>query len=81
MAGVHHSRYLKWQAAIWGNGMDHKFEVGSAVQLRPHPLNSDAVRDFKVIRHLPADADGVPAYRLENASGQERAARETDFED
>lgn len=60
--------------------MEHKFEVGSAVWLRPHPLNPGAMRDCEVTRLLPADVDGVPAYRLKDASGQERAGRETDLE-
>ena len=60
--------------------MDHKFKIGSAVRLKPHPLNPDALRDGEVTRLMPADVDGVPAYRLKDASGQERAACETDLE-
>lgn len=55
--------------------MGHNFEVGSAVWLKPQPLNPGPQRYFEVVRHMPADVDGVPAYRLKDASGQEHAAR------
>ena len=60
--------------------MDHKFKVGSSVRLKRPPSDRSAVERYEVIRLVPADVDGVPAYRIKDAAGQERAARETDID-
>ena len=57
--------------------MAHKFAVGSTVRLKPWPMDPTRTEIYEVVRLLPPGVDGVPAYRIKDRTGQERAVRET----
>ncbi len=60
--------------------MAHKFKVGSTVRLTRRPSDHAGNEVYEVIRLVPPDGDGVPCYRIKDRAGQERAARETEFD-
>ncbi len=60
--------------------MAYKFKVGSTVRLKRRPSDHAGTEVYEVIRLLPPDADDVPAYRIRDASGRERAVRETEID-
>ena len=60
--------------------MAYKFKVGSTVRLKQRPLDASGAEVYEVVRLLPPDTDGVPAYRIKDASGRERAVRETEID-
>ena len=61
--------------------MSHKFKVKQRVRMTRNGF-SDARSNgggiYEVVRLLPADETGVPAYRIKSANG-ERAALESDL--
>jgi hypothetical protein len=50
--------------------MAHKFKVGSTVRLKPWPTDPTRTKMYEVVRLLPPGVDGVPAYRIKDASGK-----------
>jgi len=61
--------------------MSHKFKVRQRVRLTPQGF-SDARSGgggiYEIVRLMPADQTGVPAYRIKSANG-ERAVLESDI--
>lgn len=60
--------------------MAYKFKIGSTVRLKRRPPSHTGTQVYEVVRLLPPDADDVPAYRIRDASGRERAVRETEID-
>jgi hypothetical protein len=61
--------------------MSHKFKVGQRVRLTRSGFSDSRSRGggaYEVVRLLPADQTGVPAYRIRSGDG-ERAVLETDI--
>ena len=60
--------------------MAHKFKIGELVRLVKRPANQSGYGSYEVVRLLPPDVDGLPAYRIKDNTGQERAVRESEIE-
>jgi hypothetical protein len=60
--------------------MAHKFKVGSTVRLKPSRMDPPRAEMYEVVRLLPPGVDGEPTYRIKDASGRERAAREPEID-
>ena len=62
--------------------MAHKFKIGRVVRLKRRPLDGTGFAGiFQVVRLVPPDVDDVPAYRIKDETGVERAVRETEIEE
>ena len=61
--------------------MAHKFKIGQLVRLKRRPLNQMGFgKVSQVVRLVPPDVDDVPAYRINDEAGVERAVRESEIE-
>jgi hypothetical protein len=61
--------------------MSHKFKVGQRVRLTRQGFSdarSSGGSVYEVVRLMPADERGMPAYRIKSPNG-ERAALESDL--
>lgn len=59
--------------------MLHKFHLRQRVHLIARPGRLAAADSYEVVRHMPADPDGIPTYRIKSTR-DERAVRESDIE-
>ena len=61
--------------------MAHKFKIGQLVRLhlKKRPAWTGTAGIHQIVRLVPPDVDGVPAYRIRDETGVERAVRETEI--